>query len=51
MKDNKIKRYGVRIAGWLETIAYFQGVLNPMTAGETAKFWDYLKPTPVLFMQ
>jgi len=50
-EDNKIKRYGVRIANWLETIAYHQGVLNPMTAGETEKFWDYLKPTPLLFMQ
>jgi hypothetical protein len=48
-EDNQQKRYGIRIARWLSTIAYYQGVLNPMTEAETAAFWDYLKPTPVLF--
>jgi hypothetical protein len=50
-QDNKIKRYGIRIARWLETIAYHQGVLNPMTPDDSARFWSYLKPTPLLFSE
>lgn len=44
--ENKIKRYGVRIAKWLATMDYYQGVLNPMLPSETPKFWEYLKTEP-----